>query len=89
MHHTRIVNEAGFFQFIFPFLYFGFGHRAFVRRLTEWELSLPTFNLVGNCEVIARVFRYRPAEVVSSLVMIQCVYLLCLRIFSRMSWQPK
>ncbi len=67
MHHTSIVHEAGFFQLSFPFLFIGFGHRTFVRRLTEWKLSLPTFNLVGNCEVIARVFRYRPAEVVSSL----------------------
>ncbi len=67
MHHTRIAHETGFFQLRFPFLFIGFDHRDFVRRLTEWKLSLPTFNLVGNCEVIARVFRYRPAEVVSSL----------------------
>ncbi len=63
MHHTRIVH-----QLIFPFLFIGLGHRDFVRQLTEWELSQPTFNLVGYCEVIAEVFRYRPAEVVSSLV---------------------
>ncbi len=62
MHHTRIVHEAGFFQLIFPFLFIGSDHRDFVSRLTEWELSLPTFNIVGNCEVIAKVFRYRPAE---------------------------
>ncbi len=67
MHHTRIVHETGFFQLSFPFLFNGFGHRPFVRRLTEWELSLPTLNIVGNCEVTAEVFRYRPAEVVSSL----------------------
>ncbi len=67
MHHTRIFHEAGFIQLIFPFLFISFDHRDFVRRLTEWELILPTFNLVGNCEVIAKVFRYRPAEVISSL----------------------
>ncbi len=67
MHHTRIVHEAGFFQLRFPFLFIGSDHRDFVRLLTERKLSLPTFNLVGNCEVIAKVFRYRPAEVISSL----------------------
>ncbi len=62
MHHTRIVHEIGFFQLSFPFPFIGFDHREFVRRLTEWKLSLPAFNLVGTCEVIARVFRYRPAR---------------------------
>ncbi len=55
MHHTCDVHETGFFQLCFPFLFIGFDHRDFVRRLTELELSLPTFNIVGNCEVVAKL----------------------------------